>query len=203
VSSQGGAAGEVWLLRHGETEWSKANKHTSRTDIDLTAHGEEQARALGKLLGGLRPAVVLVSPRRRAQRTVELAGLVPYEVDDRLVEWYYGRYEGLTTAEIHRERPNWTIWSGDPPGGETAAEVGARVDAVLARIRAALPLGDVLVVAHGHVGRVIAARWLGLPVQGGRYFMLGPAAPSVLSAEHEIPAIRRWNAPNPVDGGLR
>jgi len=186
-------------VRHGETEWSRDRRHTGRTDLPLTPHGEAQARALPPLLGRLRPALVLVSPRQRARRTAELAGLVPCVVDEDVAEWDYGGYEGLTTAEIRRHRPGWTIWSGDPPGGETAAHVGARADRVLARVRAALPSGDVVVVAHGHFGRVLAARWLGLEPAGGRLFALEAAAPCLLDTEHDVPVVHRWSLPNPAD----
>jgi broad specificity phosphatase PhoE len=196
------AVGPLVLVRHGETEWSRGGRHTGRTDLPLTPFGEEQAVALGaalrRVLGGREPALVLASPRVRALRTAELAGL-PAEAEPDLVEWDYGRYEGLTTPEIRRERPEWTIWTGDPPGGETAAQVGARVDRLLARVRGALSAGPVVVFTHGHAGRVVAARYLGLPVDCGRLFALDPAAPCVLGTEHANPVILRWNMPNPVD----
>ncbi len=195
------AAGQLWLIRHGETEWSKARLHTGRTDVPLTEVGEAQARGLRPMLRGLRPALVLVSPRQRARRTAELAGLAelaPLETCADLAEWEYGEYEGRTTPQIRAERPGWTIWSGDPPGGETAAQVGARADAVLARVRPALASGDVVVVAHGHFGRVLAARWLGLEPTGGRLFALEPAAPCVLDVEHDLPVVFRWNLPSPA-----
>ena len=195
-------AGELWLLRHGETEWSRTHRHTGRTDVPLTERGEAQAAALAGMLAGLRPALVVTSPRQRAIRTAELAGLVPYKVDDDLSEWDYGAYEGLTTEEIQRTSPNWTIWSDDPPGGETAVAVRTRVDRVLRRLRVVLTAGPVVVVAHGHLGRVLAARWLGLGVAGGQYFILGPASPCVLGAEHGLPAVRRWNLPNAAEAEL-
>ena len=191
--------GGLWLVRHGETEWSRDRKHTGRTDIPLTPHGEQQAGALGSLLGPRPPALVLVSPRLRAQRTAELAGLVPCTVDPDVAEWDYGEYEGLTTQEIRQQRPGWTIWTGDPPGGETAAQVGARADRVLARVRSAPPHGDVVVVGHGHFGRVLAARWLGLEPAGGRLFALDAAAPCLLDLEHGAPVVHRWSVPNPAD----
>jgi probable phosphoglycerate mutase len=193
-----GPAG-LWLVRHGETEWSRDGRHTSRTDVPLTPHGEEQARALGPLLARARPALVLTSPRQRAKRTAELAGLLPSTVDEDLAEWDYGGYEGLTTPEIRQGRPDWTIWSGDPPGGETAAQVGARADRVLRRVGAAVPRGEVVVVAHGHFCRVLAARWLGLEPTGGRLFALDAAAPCLLGTEHGTPVVRRWCLPNPAD----
>ncbi len=203
----GPRSGVLALIRHGETEWSRNGRHTGRTDLPLTPHGEKQAAALAPMLAAvrpapmlpaLRPALVLTSPRQRARRTAELAGLAA-EVEPGLAEWDYGAYEGLTSPEIHRERPGWTIWTGDPPGGETAEQVGARVDRVLARVRAALGQGDVVLFTHGHSGRVVAARYLGLAVADGRLFALGPAAPCLLGTEHGSPVVERWNLPNPVD----
>jgi probable phosphoglycerate mutase len=194
--------GELCVVRHGETEWSRSGRHTSVTDVPLTATGEKQARALAPLLAGICPAVVFTSPRGRAVRTAELAGLgdlCRVETTEDLAEWAYGEYEGVTTAEIRRTRPGWTIWTGDPPGGETAAEVGARADRMLARIRAALAEGPVITVGHGHFSRVLAARWLRLPVTGGALFVLGPASPCVLGSEHGQPAVQRWNVPNPAE----
>jgi broad specificity phosphatase PhoE len=196
------APGELALVRHGETEWSRTGRHTSRTDVPLTPRGEKQARALGELLADVRPVLVLTSPRQRAVRTVELAGLAdvaPVEVDPDLAEWEYGEYEGITTPEIRRTRPHWTIWTGDPPGGETAEEVRIRADRALTRIREALRGGPVVAIGHGHFSRVLAARWLGLPVAGGRMFVLGPASPCLLATEHGHPAVHRWNVPNPAE----
>jgi broad specificity phosphatase PhoE len=196
------APGELCVIRHGETEWSRSGRHTSVTDVPLTPMGEKQARALAPLLLGLSPATVFTSPRSRAIRTAELAGLTDLctvEVAEDLAEWAYGEYEGVTTAEIRETRPGWTIWTGDPPGGETAAEVGARADRMLARIRAALATGPVITVGHGHFSRVLTARWLDLPVTGGAMFVLGPASPCVLGSEHGQPAVQRWNVPNPAE----
>jgi broad specificity phosphatase PhoE len=196
--------GQLWLIRHGETEWSKKRFHTGRTDVPLTEYGERMARGLRPVLAALRPSLVLVSPRQRAYRTAELAGLAeraPLEVCADLAEWDYGDYEGLTTPQIRAGRPGWTIWNGDPPNGETAADVGARADKALARIHPALDLGDVVVVAHGHFGRVLTARWLGLEPDGGRLFALEPAAPCVLGDEHDAPVVLRWNLPNPAEDG--
>jgi probable phosphoglycerate mutase len=198
VRSDQGYRGDLWLVRHGETEWSRSGRHTSDTDLPLTSYGERQAAALRPLLRALDPALVLISPRYRSRRTAELAGLDGCEVDDDLAEWNYGEYEGRTTPEIRADRPGWTVWTGDPPGGETAAQVGARADRVLARIRIALADGAVVAVTHGHFGRVMAARWLELEPTGGRLFALDPAAPCVLGTEHGSPVVRRWNLPAPV-----
>ena len=188
----------VWLIRHGETECSRAGRHTGRTDLDLTEHGVEQALALRPMLADLKPSLVLCSPRLRAQRTAELAGLHVDATDANLAEWDYGDYEGLTSAQIGQRDPGWTIWSGRVPHGETAEQVGARADRVLARIRAHLGEGPVVLLGHGHINRVLAARWLRLHVSAGGYFSLGTAAPCVLGAEHHQPVIAQWNIPNPA-----
>ena len=196
------APGELCLVRHGETEWSRSGRHTSVSDIPLTAMGERQARALGALLKDVCPALVLTSPRERARRTAELAGLAevcPVETEPDLAEWAYGEYEGITTPEIREGRPDWTIWTGDPPGGETAEQVRTRADRVLDRIRAALAEGPVVAIGHGHFSRVLAARWLERPVSDGGMFVLGPASPCLLGHEHGRPAIHRWNVPNPAE----
>jgi probable phosphoglycerate mutase len=196
------ASGELCLVRHGETEWSRNGRHTGDTDVPLTAMGEKQARALGPLLASVCPATVFTSPRSRAIRTAELAGLsdlCTVVVTEDLAEWDYGEYEGVTTKEIRETRPGWTIWTGDPPGGETAVQVGARADRMLARIRAALDAGPVITVGHGHFSRVLTARWLGLPVRNGALFVLGPASPCLLGSEHGQPAVHRWNVPNPAE----
>ena len=184
--------GEIWLIRHGETAWSLSGQHTGRTDVPLTPEGVRQAEALGDRLAGKRFALVLTSPRARARETCRLAGLAgAAQVDDDLAEWDYGDLEGRTGAEIRADMPGWTIWSGPVPGGETAAQVGARADRVLARARAAG--GDVALFAHGHLLRVAAARWLGLPPAEGRLFALDTASVSVLGLEQELPVIRSWN----------
>jgi broad specificity phosphatase PhoE len=189
---------ELWLLRHGETEWSESGKHTSVTDLPLTEAGQRQATAMGRLLGDLSPALVLSSPRRRALDTARLAGLTVGETTEDLAEWNYGDYEGRTSAEIHEHDPEWSLWTSLVPGGETSAQIAARADRVLTRAAAALPDGPVVLVGHGHFSRVLAARWIGLPVGGGAHLLLGTAAPSMLSAQYGVPVIDRWNLPNPA-----
>jgi len=189
--------GEILVLRHGQTEWSRSGQHTSVTDLPLLPEGEEQARRLQKPLSERRFAEVWVSPRQRALRTAELAGVTPTAVDDDLVEVDYGAYEGRTTVEISAElgRP-WSVWvDGTVPGespGETIAAVGARVDRVLARARPRLADGDVLLVAHGHVLRILTARWLGLEPEAGRLFALPAGRFGVLGHEHARPVMSGW-----------
>lgn len=188
----------LWLIRHGETAWSKSGRHTGRTDVELTEHGERQALALRDVLGGVQPALVLSSPRIRALRTAELAGLRVDAIDDDLAEWDYGDFEGLTSAQIHESVPGWTLWTHGVSNGETAAQVAARADRVLRRAVRYLSQGPVVFVAHGHISRVIGARWIGLgPLDGGR-LALDTAAPSVLGSERGTPVIDRWNMPNPA-----
>jgi broad specificity phosphatase PhoE len=183
---------EVWLVRHGATEWSESGRHTSTTDLPLLPEGEESARSLRPRLAGHPFALVLTSPRQRARRTAELAGFPGAEVDDDLAEWDYGDYEGVTTDEIRRSVPGWTIWTHPCPGGETAAEVSARLDRVVARARSAS--GDTLLIAHGHCLRALAARWLALPVSDGRLLELGTATVSMLGYEREAAVVLRWNS---------
>lgn len=193
--------GDLLLVRHGETEWSVSGRHTSWTDLPLTGHGEEQAKSLAPLLTGRTYALALSSPLGRAIRTAELAGLPGVVTDPDLHEWDYGGYEGVTTAEIHRTRPDWDLWTdGVPPGppghpGESPAETGARADRVLARVDAALAegTGDVVLVAHAHFLRVLTARRLGLPPAEGRLFQLATATVSRLATEHGRPVIAEWN----------
>ncbi len=192
---------QVWLIRHGETEWSANGRHTGRTDLDLTEHGVEQAEALRPLLATLCPALVLASPRRRSQRTAALTGLVVDAVDPDLAEWDYGDYEGLTTAQIREREPGWTIWTGSVPGGETATEISVRLDRLLARVSAAVAQGPVVLFGHGHINRALTARWLGLPVRDGGMFALGTAAPCLLGVEHSRPVVVRWNLTNPAAAG--
>ena len=182
----------LWLVRHGETEWARLGKHTGRTDIPLTELGRRQAGAVAARLARHPFASVISSPLSRALDTARLAGFADrVRTMDDLVEWDYGRDEGRTTAEIREERPGWTIWHGGPAGGETIDHVAERVDRVIARARAAD--GDTLAFAHGHVLRIMAARWIGQPPAEGRLFALSTATVSVLGWEREQPVIERWN----------
>ena len=191
--------GDLLLVRHGETEWSRSGQHTSFTDLPLTQKGEEQAKSLAPLLSGRAFSLVLTSPLQRAVRTAELAGLTGAAQDADLHEWDYGGYEGVTSVEIHRARPDWDLWThGAPPGpdgqpGESPAEVGARADRVLSRVEDALRDGDVVLVAHGHFLRVVTARRLGLPPSEGRLFQLATGTLSRLSTEHDRPVVAEWN----------
>jgi probable phosphoglycerate mutase len=183
---------ELWLARHGETEWSLSGRHTGRTDIPLTARGEEQAAALGVRLRGASFALVLASPLERARRTAELAGFSDrLEFDDDLMEVDYGEYEGRTTAEIHRARPDWDLWRDGCPGGETIAQAAARAERVIARVRRAD--GPVLLVGHGHLTRTLATRALTLDPDYGRHLALDPASLSIVGTEHATPALWLWN----------
>lgn len=191
--------GRLILVRHGETDWSRTNRHTGRTDISLTEHGERQARALTGQLAHLRLAQVLVSPRQRARRTAELAGLSDVTVEEDLAEWDYGDYEGLTRDEIRAHDPQWTVWTGTTPGGETVEQVSARAERVVHRLDRHLDDGDVLVVSHGHFGRVLATTWLKFPVTAGAALHMEPAAACVLGDDRGQPVIQRWNQPNPAN----
>jgi broad specificity phosphatase PhoE len=183
---------EVVLVRHGETEWTRAGKHTGHTDIPLTEAGRREAVAVGEALRGRTFALVLTSPLRRAAETCRLAGFGDVAVPrDDLMEWDYGAYEGRTTIDIRKERPGWSLWRDGVPEGEMPAEVGARVDEVIGQVRTVA--GDVAVFAHGHVLRVLAARWLGLGPDGGQLFALDPATLSVLGYERETAVILLWN----------
>ncbi|MEU2602564.1 histidine phosphatase family protein [Streptomyces hirsutus] len=190
--------GDLLLARHGETEWSRVGRHTGRTDLPLTQAGEAQARALTPLLEGRSFALVLTSPLARARRTAELAGLADALPEPDLREWDYGGYEGVTSADIHRSRPGWDLWTdGVPPGpefpGESPGQVGERADRVLSKVAGELEAGDVMLVAHGHLLRVLAARRLGLPPAAGRLFRLETGTLSRLSLEHGDPVIAEWN----------
>lgn len=182
----------VVLVRHGETAWSLSGQHTGRTDVPLTAHGRRRARAAGRRLLDWTFALVLESPLSRASETCKLAGFgdVAQRRDD-LVEWDYGSYEGRTTADIHSERPGWELWRDGCPGGEQAPDVGARVDRVIAQVREVH--GNSILFSHGHVLRVLAARWLGLAPQQGRLHALSTATVSVLGYEHGAPVVWLWN----------
>jgi broad specificity phosphatase PhoE len=189
---------ELWLVRHGETEWSRLGRHTGRTDLPLTAVGEAQARGLGTLLADVRPVLVLASPRERAQATARIAGLRVDRIDDDLAEWDYGDYEGLRTDEIRERVSDWALWTHAVPNGETIEQVSARADRVLRRAAARLDDGPVILVSHGHIGRVIGARWIGLAARTGGRLALATAAPSRLGAYDGVPVIDRWNMLNPV-----
>jgi broad specificity phosphatase PhoE len=186
------SAHEIWLARHGETEWSRTGRHTGRTDVPLTAVGREEALALGRILGGRPFALVLSSPLSRALETCRLSGYAgEVQTTEDLLEWDYGAVEGRTSAAVRSERPGWTIWSGDVTLGETVEAVAARADRVIER--AAAVGGDVLLFAHGHVLRILTARWLGLEPRGGRLFALGTASLGVLGEENATRVIRVWN----------
>jgi broad specificity phosphatase PhoE len=191
----------IYLARHGETAWSRSGQHTGLTDLPLTERGEANARQLGKRLAGLTVAKVLTSPLQRAFRTCDLAGFgAVAEKDADLVEWNYGKYEGRRTAEIHAEAPAWQLFRDGCPGGETPAQVGARADRILNRVRAVN--GDVLLFSSGHFLRVLAARFLGLEPAGGRLFTLSTASLSILGFENTVsqPVIRLWNDTSHVTG---
>ena len=191
----------LYLARHGETAWSLSGQHTGLTDLPLTERGERNARNLGPRLAGLTFAKVFTSPLQRATRTCELAGFAAAaEVDRDLVEWDYGDYEGLRTAEIHDKRPEWKLFRDGCPGGESPDQIGARADRVVGRVRAVK--GDVLIFSSGHFLRVLAARWLGLEPVNGRLFMLKTASLSALGYENELsqPVISLWDDTSHVSG---
>jgi broad specificity phosphatase PhoE len=190
------AGPQVVLVRHGQTAWSLDGRHTGRTDIPLTEEGRAQASTLGPPLAHWQFRVVLTSPLQRAMETCRLAGYGDRaQVRPDLAEWDYGAYDGLTSAQILVKKPDWSLWRDGGPGGEQADEVGRRVDRVIAEVR--LLGGNALLFAHGHVLRVLAARWLDQPPQAGRYYALDTAALSVVGYEHQVPVIRRWNGPPP------
>jgi broad specificity phosphatase PhoE len=183
---------EIWLFRHGETEWSANGRHTGRTDLPLTEAGRERAAEVGRHLEGRPFALVLSSPLARALDTCRLAGYGgSVELTDDLMEWNYGDYEGRRTVDIQKERPGWSLWTDGVPNGETAEDVGRRAGRVIGRATAAG--GDVALFAHGHILRVLSACWLGLPPTGGQLFALGTSAVSVLGFEHDYHVLRRWN----------
>lgn len=181
---------QIWLVRHGETEWSRSGQHTGRTDIPLTENGRAQAQALGRYLQG-KNFQVWSSPLGRAIETCKLAGFTPDRIDDDLLEWNYGAYEGRTTADIQRDLPGWLVWDSPIVGGETVEQVGARVDRVIERALATD--GDVALFAHGHVLRILAARWIGLEARGGRLLALDTATISILGYERDTRVVRQWN----------
>jgi len=190
---------ELWLMRHGETVWSLSGQHTGRTDLPLTAHGRERAVVLGKYLAGTKFQAVLCSPLRRARETCEIAGYGGVAVlDDGLMEWDYGIYEGRTSQEIQAEIPGWSVWKDPIVGGESVEQVGARADGVIARaLAAAGPQTDdvvrVALFAHAHILRILAARWVGLVPRDGSLFVLGTGSVSVLGWERGTRVIQRWN----------
>lgn len=183
---------QVWLVRHGETEWSKSGRHTGTTDLPLTPEGEAAATALKDTLAGTTFGLVLCSPRLRARHTAELAEISNVTIDDDLVEWNYGDYEGRTRKDIQAERPGWSVWTDGAPNGESPDETKVRVDRIIARCRDAG--GQVLLFAHGHILRTLAARWIDQPVAVGAHLPLDTAKVSVLSSDRGTPTIDRWNA---------
>ncbi|HEY4358981.1 MAG TPA: histidine phosphatase family protein [Acidobacteriaceae bacterium] len=188
---------ELWLVRHGETEWSLSGAHTSTTDIPLTEHGRQRAVELGEFLHGRKFAAVLVSPKQRARETCEIAGYGDVmQVDNDLQEWNYGESEGKTTKEMREKYgdPNWSVWTNPIIGGETVEAVGDRADKVIASALAAVPSGgQVALFAHAHILRILAARWIGLPASGGKLFALGTGSVSVLGFERETRVVSKWN----------
>jgi broad specificity phosphatase PhoE len=189
------------LIRHGETGWSRSGQHTSYTELDLTLTGEEQARRVGAALAGAEFDLVLCSPRLRAVRTAELAGLVPFTIDDDLAEWDYGDLEGLTTPEIQQRYPGWSIWAGPWPGGETSAAVRDRADRLIGQV-VAIGLPRVALIGHGHMGRVLAARWVGGEVPVGQWLELDTGTWSELGWYRGTRVLRRWNLPAAVSAPL-
>jgi broad specificity phosphatase PhoE len=185
---------EVFAIRHGETAWSLSGQHTGTTDIPLTENGRRLAERIRPALAGKAFALVLCSPMQRARNTCELAGLGPTALTEPdLVEWNYGRYEGLTPKQIHGGAPGWLIFRDGCPEGESPEQIGGRVDRVIARARAAN--GDVALFAHGHVLRVLAARWIGLPASAGQHFLLDTGTLCILGFYRDVPAVRVWNGP--------
>ncbi|RPF26614.1 histidine phosphatase family protein [Georgenia muralis] len=191
---------DLIVVRHGETEWSLSGQHTGTTDIPLTERGERQARELLDNFGEREFAKVLVSPRQRARRTAELAGIDDFEIDEDLVEWDYGELEGVTTAEYNERREaegrgSWNLWTDGAPGGESAEDVAARVDRVIARTERLRESGDVLVVGHSHLSRMLVVRWLGLPARYGENFLLDAAHWAVLGHKRGAPVVKHWGVP--------
>jgi probable phosphoglycerate mutase len=190
---------KIFVIRHGETAWSLSGQHTGTTDLPLTDNGRRLAERLRSVLAAETFARVFVSPRQRARETCNLAGLGKAAIiDPDLAEWDYGEYEGLTTRQIQDRAPGWMVFRDGCPGGETPEQVGMRVDRVIDRVRAVA--GNVALFAHGHVLRVVAARWIGLPVLAGQHFLLDTGTLCVLGDYHDVPAIRSWNGPLPITG---
>ena len=194
---------QIYFIRHGETAWSLSGQHTGQTDLPLTPHGEAMARQLAPTLTGIVFSLVLSSPRLRARTTCELAGLnATAQVEPNLVEWDYGDYEGLRTTEIHKLRPDWNVWEDGCPGGEMPTDAGQRADRIIARLRDLT--GKVALFSHGQFGRVLAARWIGLPVTQGQHFSIDPASLSILSFETAHPHRRVISLLNATaSGGVR
>ena len=185
---------KLYLIRHGETEWSRDGKHTGVTDVSLTDHGRQTARSLQPVLAREQLVLVLTSPLQRARETCELAGLAKLSrVEPDLMEWNYGEYEGLTTKNIQSARPGWSVFHHGCPGGESPEQVAARADRVLAKVRATV--GNVALFAHGHILRVIAARWVNQPPSFGEHLLLDTGTLSVLGYYYDTPALKTWNAP--------
>lgn len=191
--SEGAPERQIWLVRHGETEWSKSGRHTGRTDIPLTDLGRRQAEGLARRLAGHPFALVLTSPRSRAVETARLAGLADAVVDPDLGEWDYGEFEGRTTPDIREEIPHWSVWTGPWRGGETVEQVGIRADRIISRCLDTRVEGDALLFAHGHLLRVLAARWINLPADAGCHFALGTATIGILGWERTNRAVETWN----------
>jgi broad specificity phosphatase PhoE len=186
----------LWLIRHGETLWSLSGQHTGKTEMELTPTGQAMAKDIGRELAGRQFSLILTSPRVRARETCRLAGYGAAAIsEDNLQEWDYGAYEGRTSVDIKKEIPGWSLWRDGVRDGETLASVGARADRVIRR--AIDCAGEVALFAHGHILRVLAARWLGLPPDGGRYFALDAGSVSILGYEHQRPVISRWNTVPP------
>ena len=185
----------IYYMRHGETAWSLTGQHTGKTDLPLTAHGEQQARQLRQPLEQVKFGPVLTSPRQRAQRTCELAGLARMaEIDPDLAEWDYGDYEGITTVDIRKQRLGWNIFRDGCPGGEMPAQIVHRADRLIARLRQLE--GNIALFAHGQLGQVVVARWMGWPVEEGQHFILDPASLGILGFKHgmpELPVVQLWN----------
>ena len=183
---------QVYLIRHGETEWSLSGQHTGVTDIPLTENGRRVAKLMEPVLAKETFALVLTSPLKRARETCELSGLgTAAQIDHDLMEWNYGEYEGLTSREIREQAPGWLLFNDGCPGGETPEQVGDRADRIIARARG--EQGTVVLFAHGHLLRVLAARWLGFPARAGRHFLLDTGTLNILSSYYDVPAIKGWN----------